>query len=71
MNDAELRELVREAVARHTGPQPVAPAARPWFEGQHASHGRFAIVAVGDEGVCVIEPTVLCNHCGYCQSFGH
>jgi hypothetical protein len=24
-----------------------------------------------DEGMCVIEPAVRCNHCGFCQSYGH
>jgi hypothetical protein len=24
-----------------------------------------------DDGMCVIEPSVRCNHCGFCQSFGH
>jgi hypothetical protein len=39
----------------------------------HPSHGRFAIVRGDqhDEGVCLIEPAVVCNHCGYCQSWGH
>lgn len=72
MEDAELRELVREAIARHTTPQAVAPPARPSFDGRHASHALLAIVAGGEgDGACIIEPAVLCNHCGYCQSFGH
>ena len=27
----------------------------------------------GDEegGPCLIEPSVRCNHCGFCQSYGH
>jgi hypothetical protein len=24
-----------------------------------------------DDGMCVIEPAVRCNHCGFCQSYGH
>jgi hypothetical protein len=24
-----------------------------------------------DDGMCVIEPRVRCNHCGFCQSYGH
>jgi hypothetical protein len=24
-----------------------------------------------DDGVCIIEPAVACNHCGYCKSVGH
>jgi hypothetical protein len=34
---------------------------------------RLAVLAgdaVGD-GACLIEPAVGCNHCGYCQSYGH
>lgn len=72
MEDAEIRELVRDAIARHTRPEAAAPSARPSFEGRHASHGRFVLVAGGDgDGTCLIEPAVLCNHCGYCQSLGH
>ena len=39
----------------------------------HASHFMLPVdsgEAIGD-GICLIEPTVRCNHCGYCQSFGH
>ncbi len=33
---------------------------------------RLPIVRGGDEdGACIIEPAVRCNHCGYCQSLGH
>ena len=33
------------------------------------SHGRLPLVRGGDDdGACVIEPAVRCNHCGYCQS---
>jgi hypothetical protein len=39
---------------------------------QHPSHGLFAVPAGADiDGPCVIEPTVQCNHCGYCKSYGH
>jgi hypothetical protein len=68
MTDQELRELVRDAVARHlrheaSAPQPVQP---------HPSHRLLAFVRGGDaDGACLIEPTVRCTHCGYCQSYGH
>jgi hypothetical protein len=77
MTDEELRALVREAIARHLGGEPEqasavgtsvqAPAWR-----SHPSFGKF-LVPRGDEegGPCLIEPTVRCNHCGYCQSYGH
>jgi hypothetical protein len=47
---------------------PFGPADAP-----HASH-IILKVAPGseiDEGMCVIEPSVRCNHCGFCQSYGH
>jgi hypothetical protein len=70
MRDEELRALVRDAVNRHlaAGIDSAAAATnRP-----HASHARFLITSGGDEeGACLIEPAVRCNHCGYCQSYGH
>jgi hypothetical protein len=41
--------------------------------GQHASHILLKISPGSDvdEGMCVIEPRVRCNHCGFCQSYGH
>jgi hypothetical protein len=83
MNDDELRALVRAAIAQHTAGRPLSvgdgPGAtadnRPLTTGTvlHPSHGRFAGLPPGShvEGPCLIEPTVPCNHCGYCQSFGH
>lgn len=84
MNDAELRALVKAAVARHLGSSG-APAARsaggasgvgvssvgsaPVASGPHASHVMYRIINVGDS--CVIEPSVTCDHCGYCKSHGH
>lgn len=36
----------------------------------HSSHVLYAgLVNVSD--VCVIEPAVPCDHCGYCKSHGH
>jgi hypothetical protein len=39
----------------------------------HPSHVLLNVVAGSDadDGMCVIEPAVHCNHCGYCRSFGH
>jgi hypothetical protein len=28
-------------------------------------------VGSDDDGPCLIEPAVMCNHCGYCKSYGH
>ena len=71
MTDQELRELVRDAVARHLRHEAATPLAtessRP-----HPSHGIFAVLRGGDgDGACLIEPAVQCTHCGYCQSYGH
>ena len=84
MNDQELRALVRDAVARHLGGRGSAPAARlPAHPGpalhaardvtDHASHASHAIylTVVNPGEACVIEPSVPCDHCGYCKSHGH
>jgi hypothetical protein len=71
MTEDEIRQLVREAVLRHLG-----PVADRHSEGQgadvrrHASHGMFVLPVTAD-GLCIIEPSVRCTHCGYCQSYGH
>ena len=41
--------------------------------GHHASHILLKVVPGSDvdDGMCVIEPRVRCNHCGFCQSHGH
>ena len=40
--------------------------------GMHASHSRLSFLRSGDDdGQCLIEPAVRCNHCAYCLSLGH
>jgi hypothetical protein len=78
VNEQELRALIRDAVARHLGATaPEAPALAvqvtaappaPWR--QHMSHGLYLTLASGGDA-CLIEPSVECTHCGYCQSHGH
>jgi hypothetical protein len=80
MTEQELRALVREAIARHvsgtTGEHrsAAAPSHRHLVPiGQtHASHV-LLMVPDGSEadGPCIIEPAVMCTHCGYCKSYGH
>jgi hypothetical protein len=73
VSDQELRDLVRDAIARHTVRPALSEAldvTRAESKG-HASHGRFLLLAPTPDGQCVIEPAVRCNHCGYCQSYGH
>ena len=66
--------MIRESIARHAGdgrhpggaPDPAAA-----FDA-HVSHARLPVVrGADDDGACIIEPSVQCNHCGYCQSLGH
>jgi len=72
-NEDELRAMVRESIARvlasgaagFSGPQQVLAGAPHG----HASHHRYVLQE--SDGPCLIEPTVPCNHCGYCQSHGH
>jgi len=70
MDEQHVRALVREAVARHLSEskpsaQRVHEPAAVW----HPSHGQYRLVNESD--ACLIESTVLCNHCGYCKSHGH
>ena len=39
----------------------------------HPSHILLKVIPGSqiDDGMCVIEPAVRCNHCGYCLSYGH
>ncbi|MGH9256149.1 MAG: hypothetical protein ACRD3C_16435 [Vicinamibacterales bacterium] len=72
MTDEELRTLVRAAIARHTAGGTFEPAQPPPVMPLHPSHGVFTVPAGSEmDGPCIIEPAVLCNHCGYCKSYGH
>jgi hypothetical protein len=52
------------ASTREVYPLPLAP---------HPSHVFLSVLPGSevDDGMCVIEPRVRCNHCGYCQTYGH
>ena len=78
MNEQEVRALVREVIARRSEASvgaldvhgPASPTGQPWRH--HASHRLLPVPSGLDaDGPCIIEPTVRCNHCGYCKSFGH
>ena len=72
MDEQALRALVREAVAtrlRGAGAASAPGSAPPPTFTAHASHVRYVLPE--SDGPCLIEPTVPCNHCGYCQSHGH
>jgi hypothetical protein len=77
MTDQELRAMIRDSIARHGGSPASArqsggaPDAAATFSA-HVSHLRFPLVRGGDDdGACLIEPAVRCNHCGFCLSYGH
>jgi hypothetical protein len=74
VTDEELRGLIRESIARHLS-APAGPSAelRPALA-SHPSHALLPLARGGDgdgDGACLIEPSVRCNHCGYCLSYGH
>jgi len=71
ISEQDLRALVRDSIARHAGQSAPPPPTRVGFETAQASHARFLRLAPTEDGQCVIEPAVRCNHCGYCQSYGH
>jgi len=76
MTEQELRTLVRQAIARHAGAGATASGGAPSFTvGRVLSdpaHAMFVVPSGADAGgPCIIEPAVMCNHCGYCKSMGH
>ena len=76
MTDDEIRSLVRLAIQKHLG-APTAPAAADVGPGPgravpvSISFGRYDLPRAEDDTMCIIEPAVQCNHCGYCQCHGH
>jgi hypothetical protein len=72
MNDEELRSMIRESIARQLGGAPAARHEPDVTCSAHPSFARLPLVRGGDDdGMCLIEPSVRCTHCGYCRSFGH
>ncbi len=68
VTDEELRALARESIARVRA----APPVETFAPDRHASHLRLPLARGDDgDGACLIEPSVRCTHCGYCQSLGH
>ena len=84
MTEEELRAMVRQAIARVQGDALVPPSSshpsHPSHPSHllhlshlsHPSHLTFLVPSGSDaDGPCIIEPAVMCNHCGYCKSLGH
>lgn len=72
MNDEELRALIRQAVQRHLEPEAQASSPRPPAPATvSASFGQYRLDRAPDDTMCLIEPAVRCNHCGFCKCHGH
>jgi hypothetical protein len=72
MTDDELRAMVRQAIARVQSGAVVTTHQSHPLHLSHFSHQMFTVPSGADaEGPCIIEPAVMCNHCGYCKSMGH
>lgn len=87
MNDQELRQIVRQALAKNgvvPGPgtrvqgsvQSSGFVQSPAFVPESVPFGSHVSHAmylqlVNSGGSCVIEEHVNCDHCGYCKSHGH
>ena len=80
MNDDELRSLIRAAVQRHLGESASAPgktqelrpaAGRGGENTMSISFSQYPLERPADDTMCIIEPAVRCNHCGFCKCHGH
>jgi hypothetical protein len=76
VTDEELRAMVRDAIARQSRPSTGSGRARePQPEEAFRRNAAFTLLPLprgGDaDGMCIIEPSVRCTHCGYCLSYGH
>jgi len=86
MNEQDVRALVREAIERHLGRPGQGVGGerqgesvtgnRDVYPSPLTPHPSLVLLKVlpgseVDDGMCVIEPRVRCNHCGFCQSYGH
>jgi hypothetical protein len=71
VTDEELREMVRDAIAART----VSDTPRMVSDTILRANVGFARLPLArgtdGDGACLIEPSVRCNHCGYCVSYGH
>jgi hypothetical protein len=77
MNEDELRGLIRGAIQRHLGSAVTEPAVAHGQSGELRRDGPPASMAFGQyqleraDTMCIIEPAVRCNHCGFCKCHGH
>ena len=68
--------MVRDAIARQVRHSTSSgPAGEPDPEQAFRRNVAFTLLPLprgGDaDGMCLIEPSVRCTHCGYCLTYGH
>jgi len=63
--------MIRESIARQLAAPGSPRRDADTTYAAHASFVRLPLPSGDDEGMCLIEPAVRCNHCGYCLSYGH
>jgi hypothetical protein len=78
VNDDELRALIRVAIQRHLTADPsirLKPDTTVSFPQSSSvvpmSFGQYQLERAADDTMCLIEPAVRCNHCGFCKCHGH
>ena len=82
MNEDELRAMVRAAIQKHLGaqaPDPPSGSARESLgelrrdarATELISFAQYHLARAADDTMCLIEPAVQCNHCGFCKCHGH
>ena len=84
MNDDELRGLIRAAIQKHMGGEPVESTAGTIAGASgfsrivpvvaapvSISFGQYRLERAAGDTSCLIEPAVQCNHCGFCKCHGH
>jgi len=84
MNDDELRGLIRSAIQRHMGAAEAAGTVRspetvrlkpdptaPLSPSLSISFAQYQLPRAVDDTMCIVEPAVQCNHCGFCKCHGH
>ena len=81
MNEEELRALIRDAIQRHLGTaRPESDFARELpgelrrdagAEQVSLAFGQYRLERAAGDTMCLIEPAVRCNHCGFCKCHGH
>jgi hypothetical protein len=79
MNDDELRALIRAAIQKNLGnAAPASDFARELPSELRRdspqlpiSFAQYRLERAAGETDCLIEPSVQCNHCGFCKCHGH